>query len=1080
MDQILDNRKKGKVGDALKNLIASGSKLSFISSCFTIYAFQELKDTLKTCDHLRFLFIEPTFIKNKPSESREYYIGRSEREKSLSGSEFELRLKNDLNQSNIARECAAWVKEKSEMRSLVDSSVASVKIYHGENGGGEQFAIQGNSDFTAEGLGFTPSKKMNVNTLTHNQETTKGLLSFFNEIWDNTELVEDVKDEVLSRILSLYKENPPEFMYFVTLYNIFKDYLENLDEEGIIKLRTGFKNTLIWNKLYKFQKDGVLGAIDKLERHNGCIIADSVGLGKTFEALAVIKYYELRNHRVLVLCPKKLRENWTIYTINDKRNILVDDRFGYDVLNHTDLSRYTGISGEINLETLNWSNYDLIVIDESHNFRNNDPRKDRETRYSRLMNQIIKQGVKTKVLMLSATPVNNRMMDLKNQVFFITEGNDTALSETGISSIEQTLKRAQTIFNRWCELPNKERTLNRFLEMVNFDYFKLLDTITIARSRKHIEKYYNIEEVGEFPARLKPRNIKADIDLKDEFPTLEEVNKTIRRLTLGAYSPLEYVRMDKQEEYSERYDMYVQEGRSCFRQIDREKQLIHLMRVNMFKRMESSIFSFGITVKNILAQIDVLLEKIEKGDSFIDEALDIRDINIEDEELEDKLIGNKVKVLLQDIDVVRWKQDLKHDKNLLEQLSQEAQYITAKRDAKLEELKNLIIEKINNPINDGNKKVLIFSAFADTAQYLYDNLADWANKKFKLYSALVTGSGSNKTTLPIKQKDLGAILTYFSPRSKEKNTIYPDDGLSIDILIGTDCISEGQNLQDCDFVVNYDIHWNPVRIIQRFGRIDRIGSCNKSVQLVNFWPNLELDEYINLEARVTGRMVLLDVSATGEENIIDVEKQKMNDLEYRRNQLKQLQDKVVDLEDMSGGVSITDLTFNDFRMDLIEYMRNNKAVLEKAACGMYAITKSNNADEMPSGVIFCLRHITRGNVPDEHNAFYPFYLVYVKEDGTILYSFLATKKILDLYKKLCLGESEVLSELVEEFNKETDDGRKMHGFSALLEHAITNIIGKKEEKGIESLFTKGGTTLLNNSYQGKDDFELISFLIVKS
>jgi len=1078
VDQILDNRKKGKVGETLKNLISSGSKLSFISSCFTIYAFQELKEVLKKCAKLRFLFIEPTFIKNKPSESREYYIGRSEREKSLSGSEFELRLKNDLNQSSIARECAAWVEEKAEMRSLVDSSVASVKIYHGQNESGEQFAIHGNSDFTAEGLGFTPSTKMNVNTLTHKQETTKGLLSFFDEIWNNDQLVEDVKDEVLSRILSLYKENSPEFMYFVTLYNIFRDYLKNFDEESIIKSRTGFKNTIVWNKLYRFQRDGVLGAIDKLERYNGCIIADSVGLGKTFEALAVIKYYELRNYRVLVLCPKKLRENWTVYTINDKRNILSDDRFGYDVLNHTDLSRYSGFSGEINLETLNWSNYDLIVIDESHNFRNNDPRKDHETRYSRLMNQIIKQGVKTKVLMLSATPVNNRMMDLKNQVFFITEGNDATFSESGITSIEQTLRKAQTIFNRWSILPEINRTLDVFLNMVNFDYFKLLDTITIARSRKHIEKYYNIAEVGTFPERLKPINKYCDIDMKNEFPPLMEVNKTIRRLTLGAYSPLRYVRMDKQEEYSEKYDMDVQEGRSRFRQIDRETQLIHLMRVNILKRMESSICSFGITVNNVLKQINLLLEKIDKGDSLIDEELDIRDINIEDEELEDKLIGNKIKVLVQDIDLVRWKQDLEYDKNLLEQLLNEAERVSAVRDSKLAELKKLITEKINTPINNGNRKVLIFSAFADTAQYLYKNLSSWLLKEFKLHSALVTGTGGNKTTLSIKRKDLGTVLSYFSPISKEKKAIYNDDGLSIDVLIGTDCISEGQNLQDCDYVVNYDIHWNPVRIIQRFGRIDRIGSCNGFVQLVNFWPNMELDEYIKLEARVKGRMMLADTSATGEENIIDVEKQTMNDLEYRRNQLKQLQDAVVDLEEMSGGVSITDLTFNDFRMDLIEY-RANKTTLENAACGMYAITKRNNADEIPAGVIFCLRHISRGNVPDEHNAFYPYYLVYVNADGTVLYSFLATKKILDLYKKLCFGQSDILRDLVDIFNRETDDGRKMHPFSALLEEAISNIIGKKDEKGVESLFTKGGTTLLDNSYQGKDNFELVSFLIIR-
>jgi len=906
------------------------------------------------------------------------------------------------------------------------------------------------------------------------------LLSFFDEIWGNPQLVEDVKEEVLSRILSLYEENSPEFIYFVTLYNIFKDYLENLEEGNIVKTRTGFKNTVVWARLYKFQKDGVLGAIDKLEKYNGCIIADSVGLGKTFEALAVVKYYELRNCRILVLCPKKLRENWTIYTINDKRNILSEDRFGYDVLNHTDLSRYVGYSGEINLETLNWSNYDLIVIDESHNFRNNDPRKDRETRYSRLMNQIIKKGVKTKVLMLSATPVNNRMMDLKNQVFFITEGKDDAFDESGITSIEQTLKKAQTVFNRWSTLPGNERTLDAFLEMVNFDYFKLLDTITIARSRKHIEKYYNIEEVGKFPDRLKPINIKTEIDSSASFPPLEDVNKTIRRLTLGAYSPLRYVRMDKQNEYSEKYDMYVREGRSRFRQIDRETQLIHLMRVNMLKRMESSIYSFGITVNNVLKQINILLEKINKKETFINEELDIRDINIEDEELEDKLIGNKVKVLLQDIDVVKWKQDLEYDQNLLKQLLNEAEKISPKRDAKLSELKRLMIEKNKNPINDGNKKILIFSAFADTANYLYENLSEWILKEFGIHSAIVTGTGTNKTTAPLKRREFSAILTYFSPLSKEKLTIYPDDDIVIDVLIGTDCISEGQNLQDCDYVVNYDIHWNPVRIIQRFGRIDRIGSHNKAVQLVNFWPNLELDEYINLEARVKGRMMLADASASGEENVIDTEKLKMNDLEYRRNQLKQLQDAVVDLEEMSGGVSITDMTFNDFRMDLVEYMRTNKAILEKSACGMYAVTKKDNADDnIPQGVIFCLRHIARGSVPDEHNAFYPYYIVYAKDDGTVFCSFLATKKILDIYRKLCLGQSEVLTELVEIFNRETKDGREMSKHSALLEHAIANIIGKKDEKGIESLFTKGGTTLLNNSYQGKDDFELISFLIIK-
>lgn len=1078
MDQILDNRRNGKVGEAIKEAIKPGSRLSFISSCFTIFAFDKLKEELAKCEKLRFLFIEPAFIKGNLKETREYYISRTNREKNLSGNEFELKLKNELTQSSIAKECAEWLKDKAELRSLNNTTVEPIKLYHIENND-NQVAIQGNSDFTAEGLGFTYSPRMNVNTLSRNPETTKELLNFFDEVWSDKSLVEDVKDEVLNRVLNLYQENAPEFIYFVTLYNIFRNFIEEFDEESIVKSRTGFKNTLIWNKLYKFQQDGVLGAIEKLERHNGCILADSVGLGKTFEGLAVIKYYELRNSRALVLCPKKLKENWTVYTINDRRNTLLDDRFNFDVLNHTDLSRYAGYSGEINLETLNWGNYDLIVIDESHNFRNNDPRIDHETRYSRLMNQVIKQGVKTKVLMLSATPVNNRMNDLKNQIAFITEGDDNAFEENGIQNIEHTLKKAQAVFNRWSKLPDSERTLDRFLNMVNLDYFKLLDTATIARSRKHIEKYYNIEEVGEFPERLAPVNVKADIDIAGEFPHLSEVNKNIRRLNLSAYSPLKYVRMDKQEEYSAKYDMAVQGGRSYFRQIDREANLIHLMRVNLLKRMESSIYAFGITIQNILGKIDLLIEKIDKGVKYYDEDLSIIDIDAEDEELADKLIGNRVKVLIQDMDLVRWKQDLMYDKEVLEGLLTETKKISLDRDAKLHELKQLISNKVQNNINEGNRKCIVFTAFADTANYLYDHLSQWIKKTYGLDSALVTGTGTNKTTLKVKNKDLNSMLTYFSPISKEKEKIYPGDNVELDLIVATDCISEGQNLQDCDYLINYDIHWNPVRIIQRFGRIDRIGSCNDRIQLVNFWPNMELDEYINLEARVTGRMVLLDVSATGEENIIDTSQRQMNDLEYRRKQLKQLQEEVVDLEEMSGGISITDLTFNDFRMDLVDYMKDNRTGLEKASLGMYAVANSQDIDEAEKGVIFCLKHRDKDKNKDNHNPLYPYYFVYITQSGDVKYNYISSKKTMDAYKKLCLGNKSVLKDLVGEFDKETMGGRNMQKYSSLLENAITDIVGKKEEKSQESLFSKGGTTATGKDYYGKDDFELISFLVIK-
>lgn len=888
----------------------------------------------------------------------------------------------------------------------------------------------------------------------------------------------------------LYKENTPEFIYFVTLYNIFNNYLDELTEDNIVKSRTGFKETLVWNKLYKFQKDGVMGAIDKIEKYNGCIIADSVGLGKTFTALAVMKYYELRNDRVLVIAPKKLRENWTIYTMNDKRNIFSGDRFNYDVLNHTDLNRKSGYSGEINLATLNWSNYDLVVIDESHNFRNNLPVKGRVTRYERLMNDIIKSGVKTKVLMLSATPVNNRMNDIKNQIAFITEGRNDAFANVGLDNLELILRKAQTVFNKWSELPDQQRTTEAFINMMELDYFKLLDTVTIARSRKHIEKYYNLDEIGKFPTRMTPENRYAVIDTEGEFPPIEEINKLIKKLTLAVYSPLTYVLPEKRVAYERKYDMTVGTNNSVFRQTDREQSLVGLMRVGILKRMESSINSFALTVENILYKIDKTLEAIEQCQLDYDAEMDISNIDIDDPEYENLMFGNNVKVLLQDMDLIKWKQDLLADKDKLETIFLEARNVTPDRDAKLIELRTLIEKKIKNPINQDNRKVVIFTAFADTAKYLYKHLSEeFANKG--IYSAIVTGSGDNHSTLPIpkelrrsvKMTDINTVLTLFSPISKECSKVYPEINEYIDILIATDCISEGQNLQDCDYLVNYDIHWNPVRIIQRFGRIDRIGSQNNYIKLVNFWPTKDLDEYINLQQRVKGRMVLLDVSATGEENVIENNPSKeMKDLEYRKKQLQKLQNEVVDLEDISGAISITDLTFNDFKIELMEYMKTKRKALDEAPNGMYAVSKIDESisDIVKPGVIFTLRQVKGKDQSKEQNPLFPYYMVYITDDGEVQLSFLHAKKILDYYKKLCSGKGEVLKELVEEFNKETNDGRRMEHYSDLLEASIENIIGKKQDIGISSLFSKGGTTMQKSLFDGIEDFELITFLVLKS
>ncbi|AKO96671.1 Superfamily II DNA/RNA helicase, SNF2 family [Marinovum algicola DG 898] len=1068
---LLDNKKNGKVGDALREHLAEGSKLSVISGLFSIYGFESLKHELKELDKFRLILAqEPA---NDLPESK---IA------SLSGDEFELRFRNRLDQNRIAKECAKWLSEKADIRIAKNPRAFGQNLLLAQGKDGAAIGIQGSSGFTSTGFGYSESNRFHMNMCAKDAPSTQAMLEWFETIWNDPAAVEDAKAMLLERLETLTTDQTPEFVYFLTLYNIFKDFLEDIDEENIIKSKTGFKDTIVWNKLYKFQRDGVLGAIDKLEKYNGCIIADSVGLGKTFEALAVIKYYELRNDRVLVLCPKKLRDNWTVYTVNDKRNLLASDRFNYDVLNHTDLTRLQGRSGEISLETLNWGNYDLVVIDESHNFRNSSSAKEGLTRYSRLMDEIIRSGVKTKVLMLSATPVNNRMNDLKNQVAFITEGIDSAYSEQGIGSIEETLRKAQTRFNNWLRQEENERTVEALLDGMNFDYFKLLDLLTIARSRKHIEKYYDVTEIGSFPERLQPINIKADIDTLGQFPPLREINRTIRKLNLSAYSPLKYVRTDKREEYSRKYDVKVKDGQSVFRQIDREQSLIHLMRVNLLKRMESSINSFALTLEKLLGEVENLLEKLDSHSASDIEELGIEDVETDDPEFDAYLIGRKVKVLIKDMDEHRWRQDLQDDRAKLTALLDEARKVEASRDAKLHSLREIIANKCKNPINAGNRKIIVFTAFSDTANYLYEQVADWAKDTLGIYAAQITGSGSNKTNMPAQRNNFDSLLAAFSPVSKERSKI--DEGATdeIDLLIATDCISEGQNLQDCDYLINYDIHWNPVRIIQRFGRVDRLGSKNAVIQLVNFWPNIELDEYINLEARVSGRMVLLDISATGEENVIEQDSTgRMNDLEYRRNQLRQLQSTVVDLEDMSGGVSITDLTLNDFRMDLSAFMKEHLRELENAPTGLFAAATLDHAlklEGLPSGVIFCLKNVGKPVSNDGGYALAPYYLTYVSDDGQVSLTFTQSKKVLDVLKKHGHGKRSVDANAVARMNAKTKNGRDMSHYRALLESAVASLVGKSEEKGVESLFSRGGTNLTKDSFQGMEDFEVVSYLVV--
>ncbi len=1058
--KLLKNQGSERVIDSLTSSLSHGGEIDAASSDLSLFAYAQVRSALRNLKGGRLLL--PSLAKHPPQ---------------LLGSDQDRSDRNKLVARWLAADCADWLKKVAAVKTIPSQLPQSALVAKTAEGSLTQ-VIAGHCPLTTDGLGITPANQFSLVQATETPAEAELLASWFNQLWDALPASADGTSTLLARLAEISAQREPSLVYNLILHSLFKDRGDELDEDKVIKSATGIRNTVVWKKLFRFQRDGVVGAIDKLERLGGCIIADSVGLGKTFEALAIIKYYELRNDRVLVLVPKRLRDNWTLYKANDRRNVLASDRFNYDVLNHTDLSRDAGKSGDIELSHINWGNYDLVVIDESHNFRNKSSHKEHETRYDRLMRRIIKEGVKTRVLMLSATPVNNRLADLKNQIAFVTEGDDTALFDQGIPSIEATVRKAQLQFNRWLATDDTGRTPAHLIDMLGFDYFKLLDLLTIARSRKHIEKYYGVTETGTFPERLKPINYKPDVDRAGEFRSIREINNEIRRLNLAAYAPLRYILPHKQAAYDAKYSTQIRGGESFFRQADREESLIHLLRVNILKRMESAVPSFALTVRRQLADVEATLAKIEAHEESVEE-IDIDDVDIDDPAFESLLVGRKVKVLVHDLDLVRWKQDLTEDRNRLATLHSAAKQVGAARDAKLETLRAVIAQKIRQPLNPGNRKIIVFTAFADTAQYLYDELSSWAKAELGLNAALVTGAGKNQCTLPDLRKDLASILTAFSPRSKERPEDLAAEG-DLDLLIATDCISEGQNLQDCDFLVNYDIHWNPVRIIQRFGRIDRIGSPNKRIQLVNFWPNLELEEYINLEQRVSGRMVLLDISATGEENLIEQQSgNQMNDLEYRRAQLLKLQDAVIDLEDLSSGVSIADLTLTDFRIDLAQFLKAHPGKLETLPLGLHAVTSAPEVG-IPAGIVFCLHAegeaATRSFEPGYPLA--PLYLVHVGDDGTVLLPFTQAKALLDRLKRICVGRDLPDAEAYARFDRSTRRGEDMSHAQKLLAAAVVSVSGKKEERAIASLFSSGGTHAVKGEFAGIHDFEVVAFLVI--
>jgi SNF2 family DNA or RNA helicase len=1097
---IRDNYKRGCAADFLKSHIRDGSRLSIVSAFFTIYAYDLLKDYLDRIESMDFLFGEPRFVRSldpDKTEKKSFVIERNG-----------LKLANALQQKRLARQCSDWIKQKVSIKSIKQSNFLHGKLYHIGNGE-VSHALVGSSNFTTRGLGLSDgASNIELNLVVDGDRDRTDLKAWFDELWNDSSLVQDVKEEVLLYLSQVYANHSPEFIYYKTLFHLFEEYLGGVGKTDADMARTTLFDTEVWKTLFEFQKDGAKGAINKIIAHNGCVLADSVGLGKTYTALAVIKYFELKNERVLVLCPKKLRENWTVYRSNDQLNPFLADRFRYDVISHTDLSRERGYSGDINLETLNWGNYDLVVIDESHNFRNNTPgRRDengnivRRSRYQRLMEDIIKAGVGTKVLLLSATPVNNDLKDLRNQIYFITAGKDDSFSTTiGIPNIKEALRLAQGHFTAWAKQSPAHRKTSDLLLRLGSDFFKLLDELTIARARRHVQKYYQNEmaRVGRFPKRQKPIACSPDIDSSGRFMSYDRLSKEIDGYTLSLFNPSRFVL----EEYRPDYEKKI----GNFTQLQRESFLIGMMKVNFLKRLESSVHSFALTMQRTIDKIEALEKRLRTFQAFREQnqELDFDALapeDVDDEDLADALeVGKKLTFKTAHLKVNDWLQALQNDKQQLNGLYLQANDVSVERDAKLAELKRLIAAKVKAPAHDkmgrANRKVLVFTAFADTAVYLYDNLHAWAYAELGVYAALVTGSGDNKTTFQPpgygRHTDFNHILCNFSPVSKQRSRMssLPQEG-EIDLLIATDCISEGQNLQDCDYLVNYDIHWNPVRIIQRFGRIDRIGSINSSVQLVNFWPTPNLDQYITLKHRVEARMALADIAATFEENLLKAEELEdliKEDLKYRDRQLVRLKDEVLDLEDLDDSVSLTEFTLDDFRVDLLKYIETNRQLLQGAPFGLYTcVPRHKEIKTIAPGVIFCFRQKTddhkKGTSSGEQvNPLQPYFLVYVLEDGNVRLGFAHPKQILGIYRELCVDKAEPYEQLCTVFDDFTKNGEDMSFYDGLLEKAVRSIVATFRKRVATGLQTGRSFVVPTQEEQADEttDFELVTWLVISA
>lgn len=1095
---IWDNQ-RAPAGNFLRRQMRAGRTMSAVSAFFTIYAHHELRAEFDQIERLRFLFGEPRFAAGlDPGEQPALAFTMA------NGEEATLEPSETLWQKGIARNCAEWVKRESvQIRSMKASNLLHGKLYHFAGNKGEQAALVGSSNLTMRGMGFSKQPNIEINLEVGDSAACRKLAEWFDELWDDNNRVEDAKQKVLETLEDLHRDFSPEFIYYKTLYHLFWEQLQEREKrDAATTARLG--DSQIWNALYEFQRHGANGAIAKIHQHNGCLLADSVGLGKTYTALAVIRYFELRNERVLVLCPRKLRENWNLYraAAGNQNNPFPKDRFGYSLLSHTDLGRTRGDAGDVNLANFNWDAFDLVVIDESHNFRNapknrigEDGEIIRYSRYNWLIEKIIKRGARTKVLMLSATPVNTSLRDLRNQIYLMTAGDNAAFGESlGIDNLQFMLGTAQREFKKWEEQRKEagsgQPDKRELLQKLGPDLFSLLDGVSIARSRKHITEHYSesMPEIGSFPKREKPENLHPPTDLRGRI-SYERLNEQINQLALSLYHPSLYL-LDQQrleEEKRQRSDVITQDTR--------ESYLIDMMRVNLLKRLESSAEAFRRTMGNIIQKAEFLDRKISEylrgAGGELSEADTTPDMDEEDEEF---IVGKQKTYHLRELNVETWREDLAADLQKMRSIRDSIEVVKPEDDAKLKELREILEQKLQQK----NRKALIFTAFGDTVEYLHDQLCDWARQR-GAHIALVKGSGSNKSSMG--RTDFQEILANFAPRAWKRSA----NGRQIDILLATDCISEGQNLQDCDLVINYDIHWNPVRLMQRFGRVDRLGSENQTIRMVNFWPTEDLNLYLDLENRVKARMALMDATATGEDDMLspaetgdEAQKKAREDaqgeLSFRNRQIRNLREEITDLEQQEDSLALSEFTLDDFLAELLAYLESNRKQLEAAPFGIFALADCARASrkaglfasgELGPGAIFCLRlQRPDGAKPRARrspNPTHPYFLAYVRRGGEVRYHYAHAKQILSLFGDLCRGENQPHAALCRAFDKDTEFGAKMERYTPLLQSALGDLIANYKRAANRRLTIDSGAVLGNPGERPEraGQFQLVTWLVIE-